>query len=191
MAATVFLSESNGVVEAVTDNIANINFGSFDGPNMVAAQHAIVAGNVSTTKWLRIKLQNLGGSTSISGTQVWKSSGAYVTGEYLGSNYNAGGLGGGSPQITTYGTGQVAFGSPVIATPYTGNGAALFNFTGGDNYSTAPIALGGGIAWTLPGGLLNAAPSYSYYGAFGLGTTGATPIGPVNTKVITISYTET
>src|SRR5437879_5527436 len=91
MAAIVQVSESNGAVETVTDGITNINFGSADLPNLVPASHKLVLPLVSQTaysymKWLRVHLVSLGGSTQIDTLKIWKSSGAYVTSEVIGSN---------------------------------------------------------------------------------------------------------
>jgi hypothetical protein len=190
MAATVYLSESNGAVEAVTDNIANINFGSFDGPNMIPAQHAIVAGNYSTAKWLRIKLQALGGSTNISNITGWKSSGAYVTGEVIGGSF-ANVLYPGWA-IPTYGHATNGNGGGAVTIPYTANGTTILSGT--FNSYAVPTALPGSPNVTFASGTtftVSVAGNYSDYLVFGMGTTGLTPNGPVNTKVFTIQYTET
>jgi hypothetical protein len=95
MAATVYLSESNGVGPTVTDNIGNINFGSADIPNLVPSQHKILTGpglsQRSYIKWLRIKLHSLGGAASVKNFRTWHVSGGLganrlKSGDYSGAN---------------------------------------------------------------------------------------------------------
>src|SRR5260221_13463550 len=91
-AATVYISESNGAGEVVTDNISNINFGSVDQPNIVAANHPIIQSENSYFKMLRFKVQSLGTSTTIKDLRLWKSAGVYVTGEFIKVVDNAAGF---------------------------------------------------------------------------------------------------
>ena len=74
MAATFQHSESNGAGEAVTNGIANTNFGNTDGPNLSAPNNRIIAGNNSFEKWYRGRFS--GTFTSISNLRFFKSSGA-------------------------------------------------------------------------------------------------------------------
>jgi hypothetical protein len=80
MAATVQISESNGAGETPTDNVSNINMGSTDAANLVAATYPITAGTYSYEKYNRVKLVSLGGSTKIKNIKVWR------TGDSLGSD---------------------------------------------------------------------------------------------------------
>ncbi len=74
MAATFEHSESNGAGEAVTNGIANTNFGNTDGPNLSAPNNQVVAGNNSFEKWYRGRYS--GSFTTISNLRFWKSAGA-------------------------------------------------------------------------------------------------------------------
>lgn len=193
MAATVFISESNGAVEVVTDNISNMNFGNADTPNLSPASHPISQGANSYAKWWRIKLQSLGGSTQIQNMKFWKSSGAYVTGEIIGGSGNTGFVVFPGDAISTYGHNDIGSGNtPLAQMPHTGNGSAIF---GGNPYSNIPLntAQPGSFVVSASAGTsqnLNAPGQYSDYLALGMITTGATPLGPVNQKIITWQYDE-
>jgi len=81
MAATFQFSESNGAGESVSDDIANLNFGSTDDTEVTTSSYPIVAGENSYEKYLRFKF---GGTfTEISNMKFWKSAGAYKTGEAI------------------------------------------------------------------------------------------------------------
>ncbi len=160
--ATVYISESNGVAEVVTDDISNINFGSVDTPNLVAASHPVIIGESSFYKALRFKVQSLGDSTTIKDIRFWKSSGAYVTGEDL------------------------RFKVPV---GYIQPSDATLSAT-----STIYVADPGSATWPISGNVNNtiiAAPTYADYLFFQAWSTPSTPVGPANTKTITIQYDET
>lgn len=81
MSATHQWSESNGAGEVVTDGITNANFGSTDAANLTPASYPVVAGENSFHKCLRSKFTDT--FTEISNMKIWKSVGAYVTGEAL------------------------------------------------------------------------------------------------------------
>ena len=80
MGATYQWSESNEA-EVVTDGVSNLNFGSNDSPNLVSANHPIVAAENSFEKFIRAKFS--GTFTEISNMKFWKSAGAYKTGEVI------------------------------------------------------------------------------------------------------------
>jgi len=77
MAATVNVAEMNGATPGSnTDAVSNINMGSTDAPNLVAATYPITAGTRGYEKWIRVKLDALGGSQYIKTIKVWKSAGS-------------------------------------------------------------------------------------------------------------------
>src|SRR6266478_6283538 len=92
--ATVVLSESNGAGEVVTHNIANINFGTIDAPNLIPANHPVVkptfGSHFSFPKWLRVEVVNMGDSSLIDELRIWKSAGALLPGEFIAANTSNG-----------------------------------------------------------------------------------------------------
>ncbi len=190
MAATVYLSETNGpnTAPVVTDNIGNVNFGTWDAPNLVPTAHPIIIGQCSYAKWLRVCLSALGGSTQISNLKIWKSSGDYKVGELVGTNAAFNSLNG---LITTYAH-KVAFaGGGLVTTPVMDNGQPVLGATGYASYTiptVLPVSelvyIGGAL-----GGHLDA-PGYSDYIFIGLLTTASTPAGPVNQKVFSYQWDE-
>lgn len=86
-AASFGFSESNGAGENITDAISNVNMGSVDSPNLVAADNPIVRETNSYSKYIRGKFT--GTWTEISNIVFWKSAGAYVTGEAIKASANA------------------------------------------------------------------------------------------------------
>lgn len=196
MSATVQLSETNGVSPGVvTDNIANMNFGAFDGPNLVPSAHPINVGSNSVAKWFRIKLAALGGSTQISNLKGWKASGNYLTGELIGGNLlNGGSINYPAWSIAGYAQATVSGGGGAIAVPYTGNGQVIFGgnpFTGLGVITAAPTGSNENITiGSALGGVLNVAGTYSRYFCLALTTTLSTPVGAVNQKVFTFQYDE-
>lgn len=169
MAAQVYISESNGAGEVVTDNISNINFGSVDQPNIVAANHPIIVSEYSYGKYLRFKVNNMGGSTTIKDFRNWASIYVPVTGERLREqNFVVVGA-----AITYVQPDQFSIGSTTIplADPGSPN-----------------VDIGGVLAGTIV-----AAPAYSGYFIMQTQSNvgGVTPVGPANTKTITLQYDET
>ncbi len=168
-AATVYISESNGAGESVTDNISNINFGSVDQPNIVAANHPIIQTEFGFNKYLRFKVNSLGDSTTIKDLRAWKSAGVYVTDEQM--------------LIRDFqGTGGVI----AYATPTQGPTAGGDQNIATGDPGTAIIDIAGALAGTI-----TVAPDYSGYFIFKYQTGAATPVGPVNTKTLTFQYDET
>jgi hypothetical protein len=196
MAATVEISETNGDAGSpvTTDGITNINFGGADLPNLVPSDHPVVMSNLapsySYAKWLRFHVSDMGGSAVINVLKVWKSAGAYVTQEILGSTTA------GVAQLNEvipdygYGTAQVG-GGALAAMPYNGDGTDIFFIWSGVPLATSQPA-GENL---LIGGVLNgalSAPGYSNYAVMELKVDGSagTPSGAVNQKVITFQYDE-
>ena len=159
MAATFQWSESNGVGETVTDGISNLNFGDTDAVNLVTTSFPIVAGDNGYEKYLRAKFS--GTFTEISNMKLWKSAGAYVTGEAIKAAANQAYI---QPVKTTSAIATVDI--PIV------EGSAL------------SIEESGGVT-----GLITA-PGYTKYIALQLQTTVSTPAGAVNTKTFTFQYDE-
>lgn len=165
--ATVYLSETNGAGAVVTDNISNINFGGADTPNIVAANHPVVRPNggvaaFSFNKMLRFKVNSMGDSLLVNHSKIWKSAGAYVTGEVIGFRSN------------------IAYAQPIQTN------------AGGGTFDTSepgtPNIFVGGVA----GGGITVAPTYSNYFDLQLfiNSGGVTPIGNVNQKTIIVQWDE-
>jgi len=171
-AATVYISESNGAGEVVTDNITNMSFGSLDAPNLVASDHPVILGEYPYIKYFRFKVQSLGDSTTIKDLRYWKSAGTYVTGE-------------GIFQIARY-IDTVVYATPV-QTAIGGFAAAMPTSDPG-----VPMV---GIVGSDQNGVINAGtpvPAYSNY--FKMVTHSnaiTTPAGPANTKTMLLQYDET
>lgn len=186
MAATVYLSESNGAIESVTDNISNMNFGALDAPNIIPSQHPIGITSSSVAKWWRVKLAVLGGSSQISNIRIWKSSGTYVTGEAIGSVLG----GSGNAYCASYAHAESQHGGGAITVPYSGDGTSIISTPWSSRLvptsqpGSGNVFVGGTIAAAIVG------VGYSNYTPFGMNTTASTPVGPVNQKVFTVQYDE-
>ncbi len=165
MVATVEICESNTVGETVTHNVGNINFGNTDAPNIVVADYPVTAGEYSYIKYIRLHLTALGGSNKIEKTRIWKSAGAYVTGEDIQTN------------LKTSGYSPASYATPV---------KTIFS---DQTLPTAdPVTANLGIAGSLTGALT--AVGYSDYWKMQFQTSGSTPPGNMNTKTLTIEYDE-
>lgn len=230
MAAIVEISETNGnanggtgspyTTPTVTDGIANINFGSYDIPNIVTTKnwipgqtlHPIILSAIgrtySVTKWLRFHLVNLGSSTSVGNIKIWKYSGALLGPEILGRNSGMGYFGGYSGDaLIHYGTSPNGTDFPPtntsVAVPYSGSGTVPSpGPSGGGAWWSVGIATsvpGTENWWADDGKLLRVmsaaegnAPGYSSYLTMALALNGAggSVPGPVNTKVMAVQYDE-
>ncbi len=170
--ATVYLSESNGAGEVVTDNVSNLNFGGADVPNLVPANHPVIKPGASLLRFncyfksLRIKVQSLGDSIQIQDLRTWKALGAYMLEE--GIFFNNPDTGYSQPSQTSMAGGLIATADPGAANLYTKSPASL-----------APIV---------------AAPAYNPYFFFQWGGNdangGTTPIGAMNQKTLVFTYDE-
>lgn len=78
--ATVQISETNGAGATVTNNISNINMGSVDTPNLVAANNPVNAGTNAFEKWVRYYLSAKNDSNKIDNFQVWMTPSTAETG---------------------------------------------------------------------------------------------------------------
>ena len=81
MSATHQWSESNGAGEVVTNDITTVNFGSVDSADLTPASDPVVTGENSFHKCIRCKFSST--FTEISNMKIWKSLGAYATGEVI------------------------------------------------------------------------------------------------------------
>lgn len=157
MAATVEISETNGTAPGtVTDGVSNINFGSADSPNLVAANNAIVAGQNSYEKWERFHVTAMGGSTKIDNLRVYWPGGAFPigTGTYVKTNTKTSG-----------------YSSATYATPVTtASTVATVNLA-----TAEPGSANLGIAGSLTGSF--SAAGYSDYGVFQVQTNAADTAG--------------
>jgi hypothetical protein len=175
VAATVYLSESNGAGQVITDDISNCNFGGVDLVNIVPANHPIVRNNTvpnpvySFRKYWRVKVASMGDSLLIQDIKMWKTSGAYIAGEQISrSDKNE---------------------TVVYATPT----QVLINaaYTEVAISTSDPVTANMKISNSLSGTII-AAPAYSDYVLFQMRINFPilTPIGAVNQKTFIFSYDE-
>ncbi len=165
MAASVQLNEYNTVSETETANIATINYGSTDAPDLDRTVYVITAGQNSYTKYIKLEVTSMGSSNKIDNLQFYKSAGAYVTGEGIQCS------------LRTSGYVQPAFATPTQTT-YTDQVMPVVD----------PGAANWGIGTALNGSLTAVGKSDRMKSQ--LQTTGSTPPGDVNTKTFTIDYDE-
>jgi len=165
--ATVVIDETNGAgpTGSETANVSNLNYGNVDAPNLVAATYPIQQGSNSFDKYNRVHVTAMGTMNKIDNIHIWKSAGAYVTGEGIQTNL----------RTSAYG-GAVTYATPATTT-----------FTD-QVMPVAEPAANLGIAGSLTGSL--AAAGYSDYWHHQLQTTGSTPGGNVNQKTFSIKYDE-
>lgn len=182
VAATVFLSESNGAGPTVTDNVSNINLGGVDLPNIVPANHPVVRPDTVTQffsyfKSLRIKIQSLGDSLQIQDLRLWKTSGAYVVGEGTKLALNSGSNTYHQPNQTSVALAPNSFTEVADPMPSADPG---IDYLYTKAASHAAITILDGIPFYCPYIFLQ------WYGNFGA----TTPIGSVNQKTIAFTYAE-
>lgn len=173
MAATVVLSESNGAGEVVTSNVSNINYGSSDTPNLNPASFPIALGapGRSFLKQERIEVTAMGGSASVSNLRIWKSSGAYVTGEEIFTNV-----------VAAYGGQTFAYQAP---TQGSSNAAVMPMPIANPGVARLPTALPAVFGLIIVPGFSTYWGSQLYNNQGGVSTAGG-----VNQKIFTIQYTE-
>ena len=81
MPATFVFSEANYVDETITDDIANLNFGSIDDPEITPADNPIPKGQNSFQKYLKAYFSDT--FAEISNMKFWMSIGVLLTGEAI------------------------------------------------------------------------------------------------------------
>lgn len=180
MAAIIALSESNGAGEVVTDNISNINFGSNDSANLTPANYPIIVGLNSYAKFIRVKLSALGGSSAIDVLKVYKSAGAYVTGEDILSNASISGY-----RRTVYGTPTRIASSANECVDFIPT-----SLPGSSNLSISAVGTANDGSPDTPAGTLTVAGTYSQYWTLINRSTGSTPAGAGNQKTFTYQWNE-
>lgn len=166
MAATGVLDEYNGAGETETPNVTNCNFGSNDGPNLVVATYPITVGNNSFEKWW--KMTFTGTFNSVDNLKIWKFSGGYVTGESILTN----------AREASYG------GAETYTTPTESNSIVATETLPITEPSGANLGIGGILAGSL------SSPGDSDYLIEQLKSTGGTPVGDGNTKVMRFQWDE-
>jgi len=170
MAVTVTWVEFNGTDLEGGNGTAvatNLNLGSADSADVVPASNPIAAGSNSYVKYWRVQWS--GSFTSISNAKLYKSAGAFVTGEsykFSGTYTKSG-----APS-------QTGISVPNIPTSLPGsNNISLPNTTDGTlwqaDYESTPDYASGARSSTM---------------AFQLQTTSSIAAGPVNQKTISLTY---
>lgn len=164
MVATVELSESNGAGPTVTDGITNLNFGVVDEANTDYANHPIPIPGNSMEKYIRLHWAS-GTANKIDNIQIWKSAGAFLTGEDIQTN------------LKTSAYSQTTYVQPTTTT-YTAQSIPTSN----------PGSANLGIAGSLTGSLT--AVGYSDYWKLQLQFSGSRNPGNSNTLTFTVQYDE-
>ncbi len=177
MAVTVYWVEFNGLYHDDSLGTAlaqSLNFGSTDLANLTPASYPIAAGANSFAKYIKIHFS--GSYTQISNAKLWKSNGAYKTGEAIkfSGNYIKGfdapsadslpAVSGNSvPDILTSSPGSANICLPNLTT----------DILKQSDYESSPGYASG---------------AYSSMMTFQLQTTSDASAGPVNQKTISLTY---
>lgn len=161
MAAVFVFSESNTISEVVTDNIANLNFGSNDSKEIVTSSYPVIAGESSFEKYLRAKFTST--YTEISNMKFWKSAGALVTGEVIKAAANVSFV---TPSATANADSAIptSLGAALSIQSMEGNATIVYGASG--------------------------VSGYSKYIRLQADTTIASPAGAANQKTFTFQYDE-
>ena len=157
MAATIEICESNGAGETINHDVANLNFGSTDASELVAATYPITAGNNSFEKWVRFHVTAMGGVTSVDNLRVWRT-GA------LGANAT----------LKTNARTSAYDGAQVYAEPSATDRSATYDYTQ-DMPSSEPATANVGIGGALAGALADV--GYSDYLLMQIQTTASAVAG--------------
>lgn len=166
MAATCVLDEYNTVGETEQDNVSNCNFGSDDDYEVDPAAYPITVGENSFEKWW--KMSFTGTFNSVDNLKVWKVSGNYVTGESIDTNARESSYGGAESYTTpTQSSSSVATETFPVSEP-----------------SGANLGIGGSLSGSL------SSTGDSDYLICQLKSTGSTPVGDGNQKVIRFQWDE-
>lgn len=165
MALVVTFDESNGAGEDLTVGISDVAFGNADAADLLPVNNKITAANNSFGKYIKMVFTGMAseGLTEITTPKIWKSSGAYKTGEgvdYVGDDGGTAGLAYATPSESATGDSSIP-----IAEPGSRN-LALNNSTTG--------------VLTVDG--------KSDYMRFQRVTTGSTPAGALNSLTFSMSY---
>lgn len=176
MAATVVIAERNGPLASSTEtlDVANVNFGSLDQAALNPSSAPITAQNDGHgfEKWLRLYVNDLGGSALVDNIKIWLSNlgGGWKVGEGISCNL----------RTTAYVEASYPVGGPVM----TDSPVATLPMPESEP-SGANLGIGGSLS-----GSINSVPAYSDYAVLQLDVSAATPAGAVNTKTITFQWDE-
>ena len=160
MALVVTVNEYNTVSETKTADITDIAFASIDDADQTPATYPITAGDNSFSKYLKFEWTGMAseGLSQIQNPRVYKSAGAYKTGEGL-----------------TYNGSSITFATPSESS--TGDSAIPTSLPGSQNLDLS--GSGSGVLTS---------DGESNYCRMQRTTTGSTPAGALNTLTITIVY---
>ena len=117
MALVVTYDESNGVGEDLTVGISNVAFGNSDAADLVPANNKIIAGDNSFSKYFKMVFTGMASEslTEITTPKIWKSAGAYKTGEgvdYVGDDGGIAGLTYATPSESATGDSSIPIAEP-------------------------------------------------------------------------------
>jgi len=73
MAVTIEIDEANGAGETLTHNVTNSNMGSSDGASIDPVLYPITAGQRSFTKYQKLHVTAMGGSSKVDNLKVWRT----------------------------------------------------------------------------------------------------------------------
>jgi hypothetical protein len=132
MAATVEICESNGAGETITHNITNSNMGNTDAVNLDPAAYPITPGNRSYTKYQRLHVTAMGGSSKIDNIKIWRTTA----------------LGGAATHVTNARLTSYA-GAITYATPGTSAVTAVDQTMPTSAPATANLGIGGSLTGSL------------------------------------------
>jgi len=160
-----------------TDNgtaATTINFGNASARDLTPASNPVTAGTNSFTKYFRANIS--GSYTQIDNAKLWKSGGAYVTGEDIQFSGN---IAFAAPTAT-----DASDASILVASPTPANVGLNAKDVGDIAAQDKTLPLGSEV---------NSSPGF-YSGSrtsllrFQMITTGSTPAGAVNQKTISLTY---
>lgn len=160
MALVVTVNEYNTVSETKSADITDMVFGSTDASDFTPADYPITAGDNSYSKYFKYEWAGMAseGLSEIQNPRVYKSAGAYKTGEGL-----------------TYNGSSISFATPSESS--TGDSAIPTSLPGSQNLDLS----GSGS------GVLSSDGESNYF-RMQRETTGSTPAGALNTLTITLVY---
>jgi len=166
MAVTCTTKIRTGAPAGSTATITNLNFGSAEGGDISVTSNPITAGDNSFELWTFLAFTGVG--NQVDNLQVWKSAGAYVSGENILSNADDGAYQG----LETYAQATPSASTIAVVTiPTTDPGTANLGVSGA--LASALITDGDSDYWVLQ-----------------LTTTAGISAGDVNTKTFTIQWDE-
>lgn len=178
MAGIVKVFERNGSSPGVETEITNalLPMGSVDATGLDIATYPIVGGQRSFEKWLRLRVDSLGGASQIDNLKVFLTSigAGWATGEQL--------LGGLTSDELTYTAATYPVGGPTSSASTVATLAVP---------EVEPEQANVGIGGLLSGFFTTPLPAYSDYIVLQLVTANTMPSGDVTPKVLVLQWDET